>query len=781
MAERRGADDGRRKTALAALLAAERSTRAAARQADHWTVTLRRAAASAVTRPSLDTVLAQALRAIADALAADAAAVLIASEEGDELTARASVGLAEEIEVELRIRAGAGVAGRVLASNEPLIVDDLSQVEVASETLRRSGVLSWAGVPLRSDGRVLGVLHVTSKTPAYFSDEDIEVLEVLADPIASAIERVQLFEAERAARLTAELAVQRLRSLQRMTAALASARSADEVYEVILREALVGAEEGAGAERAIWMLRDGHLILVAGGEQSRQYPEIPLDSTLPAFENLQEGTPLFVETRAEVTARWPVLQSSATAAFAAFPLIVADRKMGVMAIGYRADHVFDETERAYLGATAEQAALALDRAIATAYEESVRGRRDFLAEASIVISDPSRDPGRVLARLADFVVPQLADACVVMLARGERLEVAASAPAGSLSEEVGRLAAELPIATATHGPMAVAMKTGLPAFVEHAEAATDLGSTYGPFVARLGMTSAMLVPLMVHGRPTGVMLFAAGRDRRRYEREDLELAMDLGARAAAAAEDLATRTRERTFTEMLTRALLPSRFPVVSELEFAARYVPADLGPVGGDWYDVFELPEGKIGLVIGDVAGHGIEAASTMARLRNGLFAYATEGHGATAIFDRLSGLLAGPSGDWQVQDPIATVMYAIYDRSSGQIVTSCAGHPPWLRLHSDKAEYVPCGGRLLAPGIETMCEEHIVALEREDTLLFFTDGLVERPGEPLETGLDRLADAVSHAGHMRLEAICDLALRATAPAFGRHDDCCLLAVRVL
>ena len=269
-----------------------------------------------------------------------------------------------------------------------------------------------------------------------------------------------------------------------------------------------------------------------------------------------------------------------------------------------------------------------------------------------MISEPSRDPGQVLGRLASFVVPQLADYCVVMLARGDTLESAGSAPVATASREADRLMAQLPISVDTHGPMASVMRTGLPALVEHAERGGPLGSIYGSFVARLGITSAMLVPLMAHGRPIGVMLFASGKDRPAYEREDLELAMDLSGRAAAAAEDLAARTRERTFTEMLTRALLPSRFPVVPELAFAARYVPADLGPVGGDWYDAFELPDGRIGLVIGDVAGHGIEAASTMARLRNGLFAYATEGHDATATFERLSTLLADPSGDLQVQD---------------------------------------------------------------------------------------------------------------------------------
>lgn len=778
MAEGVGSEPGRRKTALASLLAAERSARVAAKHAELWADPLRQAAASAMTPLSLDSVLADALRATADALSADAAAILLASPAGDELIARASVGLAKEVEVKMRIQAGSGVAGRVLASGEPLIVPDLSRVEVASETLRTSGVRSWAGVPLRSEDRVVGVMHVTSKSVAYFSEEDIEVLEVLADPIAAAIDRVQLFEGERAARETAELAVERLRSLQRITAALASARSTDQVCDVILRESVP--RSNAKDERGIWMLRGGRLVLMAGGPEARRYPEIPLDSSMPALGNLEDGTPLFVETREQVLARWPALASASTAAFAGFPLIVEAKTIGVMAIGYGEDHVFDETERAYLTATAEQAALALDRASVREHEESVRSRRDLLAEASIVISEPSRLPGRELSRLAEFVVPRLADTCVVMLARGRTLEPAAFAPAGAVAGHVTRLIGELPVTVETHGPVASVMRSGLPALVEHADRG-PLGSAYGGFTSRLGMTSAMIVPLVVHGRSTGVMLFAARSDRTAFEREDLELAMDIGARAAAAAEDLAARTRERTFTEMLTRALLPSRFPVMADLAFAARYVPADLGPVGGDWYDVFELPDGKVGLVIGDVAGHGVEAASTMARLRNGLFAYATEGHEATAIFERLSGLLGGPSGDWQLQDPLATVMYATYDRDSGHIVTSCAGHPPWLRLHGDKAEYIPCGGRVLAPGLDTMCEQHILELEREDTLLFFTDGLVERPGEPFESGLDRLAEAVSGAAEMRLEAICDLALTATAPDLGRRDDCCLLAVRVL
>ena len=171
----------RRKTALADLLAAERSARVAAKHAELWADPLRQAAASAMTPLSLDSVLADALRAIADALSADAAAILLASPAGDELIARASVGLAKEVEVKMRIHAGAGVAGRVLASAEPLIVPDLSRVEVASETLRTSGVRSWAGVPLRSEDRVVGVMHVTSRSVAYFSEDDIEVLEALAE------------------------------------------------------------------------------------------------------------------------------------------------------------------------------------------------------------------------------------------------------------------------------------------------------------------------------------------------------------------------------------------------------------------------------------------------------------------------------------------------------------------------------------------------------------------------------------------------------------------------
>ncbi len=190
----------------------------------------------------------------------------------------------------MRIRAGAGVAGRVLATEQPLIVDDLSKVEVASETLRRSGVLSWAGVPLRSEDRVLGVMHVTSRTPGYFSEDDIEVLEVLADPIAAAIDRVQLFEAERTAGLTAELAAERLRSLQRMTAALASAGSADQVCEVILQGVR---HRRGGRRRRRW--RAGDMDAARGPARSRRRrraePPVPGDPARlePARARQPEG------------------------------------------------------------------------------------------------------------------------------------------------------------------------------------------------------------------------------------------------------------------------------------------------------------------------------------------------------------------------------------------------------------------------------------------------------------------------------------------------------------
>ncbi|HWC32878.1 MAG TPA: SpoIIE family protein phosphatase, partial [Actinomycetota bacterium] len=234
--------------------------------------------------------------------------------------------------------------------------------------------------------------------------------------------------------------------------------------------------------------------------------------------------------------------------------------------------------------------------------------------------------------------------------------------------------------------------------------------------------------------------------------------------------------REHRIAATLQRSLLPERLPEIPGVELSARYVPAtEESDVGGDWYDVVELPSGRIALAVGDVAGHGLRAASVMAQLRMALRAYAVEESGPADVIERVHRLFQRVS-----LSDMATVVYLVFDVESGEVRFANAGHPPPLVIRRDgSTEYV---GGALAPPLGAMPHagrffEGRASLSDGDTLLLFTDGLVERRGTALDEGLDRLArEAASARGG--LETLCETLL-TTLVGEGVADDVAMLAVR--
>src|SRR5439155_22011454 len=196
--------------------------------------------------------------------------------------------------------------------------------------------------------------------------------------------------------------------------------------------------------------------------------------------------------------------------------------------------------------------------------------------------------------------------------------------------------------------------------------------------------------------------------------------------------------REHRIAETLQRSLLPELLPEIPGVVLAARYVPATReAEVGGDWYDVVPLPDGRLGVAIGDVAGHGLRAASTMGQLRMALRAYAIESESPGEVLARMQQLVRALG-----LPDMATVVYLVFDPDSGLVVFSNAGHPPPLVITQDGvASFLEEG---LAPPLGTMPHaEHAEATSRlvpGSTLLLFTDGLVERRGSSLREGLERL-----------------------------------------
>ncbi len=761
-------------------LSAERAFRALDEHAAEWVEPLREAAAGAVTGLSLAEVLRQALEAVSGTLRADAASILIADDAGSELVARTSVGLVVEVDLEVRIPRGEGYAGEILARAEPLVVDDLEQFEVRSPVLRESSLKSIAGVPLLAGERVVGVLHVSSKTPRHFTEEEVAFLERIAYPVAVAVERVRLFEIERRLRQAAELTAARLGALQEMTATLLSITDLETACAAIVDRAVLGPADSGGAA-AIWVLERGRLRLVAGGPRSTAFYEIPLDDSYPVLEGFESGKPVFVESPEEMEQRWPAAAGAETKALAGFALTLGEERLGIMAVGYPEPHRFDENERAYLLAVAEQASLAVDRARAVEAERAAVERRAFLAETSLALTGRYASPEQMLENLARLAVPRLGDLCAVVRAQGENFEVIALAhDLEHLPAAIARRPAAMPILDEP-GPLRRVFYSGRPAVLSSPGGRPPDLDGYEELAASIGLNSAMIVPLEWHGHVIGVMAFAACGSHPTYTEDDLELAEELAERAGRVVEDLTQRARERRLAERLTLALLPARLPSFGGLELTARYLPAEQGPVGGDWYDAFELPDGRLALVVGDVGGHGVEAASAMARLRNGLFAFASEGHEPAGTLERLSDLLGNDSRDWNLPDPIASVLFGALDRDRLSLQTTCAGHPPWLLVRGGRATTRQSGGRVLAAGLPARTAETVHQLEEGDLVVFMTDGLIERPDEDFDLSLDRLARAAEVHASQLIEDFADALVEATVPPGGRTDDCCLLALRII
>jgi anti-sigma regulatory factor (Ser/Thr protein kinase) len=232
--------------------------------------------------------------------------------------------------------------------------------------------------------------------------------------------------------------------------------------------------------------------------------------------------------------------------------------------------------------------------------------------------------------------------------------------------------------------------------------------------------------------------------------------------------------REHRIAETLQRSLLPDRLPEIPGVLLAARYVPASADmEVGGDWYDVMQLPSGQVGLAIGDVAGHGLRAASTMGQLRMALRAYALEEPSPARVVSRLDRLVS----QLLVSD-IVTLVYLVLDLDSGMVQLANAGHPPPLVVGGGgQTSYLEEGlgsplGCDADPPVETSFR-----LVPGSTLLLFTDGLVEKRGVSIQEGLERLETLAADC-EQPIEMFCERLLGSMVKGV-ISDDVALLAIR--
>jgi anti-sigma regulatory factor (Ser/Thr protein kinase) len=367
-------------------------------------------------------------------------------------------------------------------------------------------------------------------------------------------------------------------------------------------------------------------------------------------------------------------------------------------------------------------------------------------------ADTLADALRTLRRLATADFPL--DGLVVFGVTEKFLKIL-----GQYGYRRGGTEEELRMPVTARFPAGEVAATGQPVYLSSPAQFRERFTTAWPRGERNGRHSWAFLPLVTSGRVTGVLM-AAFRSEMAFTEDERGLLAEVSRLVASALEHTRTSTAELALSRGLRRSMGSER-PARPGLSVATRYVPTGGGlVVGGDWYDIINLPGGRLALVIGDVQGHDVHAAGLMARLRTAVHAYAAEGHGPDAVLARASRFLTALD-----EDRFATCLYIEAEPATGMLHLARAGHPhPVLRLPDGTCviKHVPGG---LPLGL--MPEEHDypvtdLALRPGEIIMLCTDGLIETGGHDMFSGWVRVRDAMTPGPSDDLEGMADRLIRA-------------------
>jgi serine phosphatase RsbU (regulator of sigma subunit)/anti-sigma regulatory factor (Ser/Thr protein kinase) len=361
-----------------------------------------------------------------------------------------------------------------------------------------------------------------------------------------------------------------------------------------------------------------------------------------------------------------------------------------------------------------------------------------------------------------------ADTAAVLLLDEDRGVLVARAARG-LEEEV-RQGVQVPLARGFAGRVAA---QGRPIIIED----LDRADIVNPILRQKGIRSMLGVPLQVDGRVIGVMHIGA-LVRRDFDEDDVTL-LQLAADRAALAIDNARVAEQRAVTSIMQRTLLPDALPDIPGMRFSAKYLPAGSGvKIGGDWYDVFQLADGHLAFVIGDVVGRGVLAASVMAEIRTALRAYMVQGHRLPRVLSMLNELLISMG-----RNRGATLSILELDPEAEELEAVSAGHLPPLLIRPDGDARLLEDSHGLPVGVTTGhdYESARYPFPTGSRLLLYTDGLIERRGESIDAGLLRLTEAALAAAQEADAPLADGVYRALLDQTPLDDDVALLAIESL
>jgi serine phosphatase RsbU (regulator of sigma subunit)/anti-sigma regulatory factor (Ser/Thr protein kinase) len=422
-----------------------------------------------------------------------------------------------------------------------------------------------------------------------------------------------------------------------------------------------------------------------------------------------------------------------------------------------------------------------------------RSREAFLLDAGRALAE-ARSTAEVLRVAGSLSMPGFSpDGLAVFGSAGERLTIIGHHGHATGDEEPFT---DMPLET--DYPAAEVVRTGRAIYLPSPEEYRRRYPATWPLARRFGRQSWAFLPLVSSGRTMGAWM-AGFRHPVGFSPDERAVLSTVARMLAQALARAGVAETERELSLGLQRSMMPTLGPDIPGMTVAARYVPTGGGlQVGGDWYDMIPLPNGRIALVIGDVQGHDVRAAGLMGQLRIALRAYASEGHRPDAVLSRASRFLSGLTdayesveGDMEPAAPrFATCLYAEVDPETGTLDIARAGHPDPAVVSADGTAVIRQTAGGLPLGIETDSDYPTtrVVLEPGETIMLCTDGLIETGGHDMSTGWARLRPVLEQPAE-DLEQLADALVQAvhgpashytTGPlADRREDDIAVLVLR--
>jgi serine phosphatase RsbU (regulator of sigma subunit)/putative methionine-R-sulfoxide reductase with GAF domain len=583
-------------------------------------------------------------------------------------------------------------------------------------------------VPLLYDGKVVGILDIQSDKTNAFTDEDLLTFEAVADNIAIAVHNADLYRSEQWRRQVGE-------SLHEVAGLVSANVGVDDVLDAILDEL----DRNLPVDiSAIWLFEDGELYLAASRNCDEDLLEKTLYDNTEAYDDLLNA--LYSDQPVIRLPKDPLWVTGLAAGFdnnysaLAVPLRIGEQPLGVITIAHHTPGRYGHEAQTMTTTFAGYAGIAIENArlYDTAQEQAYASAALLqVAQAVVSLNDLDEILGMIIRIMPILVGIERA----VLYQWDDVKEVFTPTQEYGLNEEEETIFWER---TFSPGEFAFldACRDELGLRACQLDDKHDLQSwiSLDPTQeVNLGYSGAFLfaVPIAVKGALYGVMLVQEAAGGLRFRARRLEIITGIAQQAALAIQnDLLQKemvVRERLETEVqlarqIQQTFLPEKLPEIPGWELAARWKPAR--QVGGDFYDVFDLPNNRMGLFIADVSDKGVPAALFMALTRTLVHAAVIESDSPADALRRVNDLLIPDTK----QGMFVTAVYAVLDLNTNELIYVNAGHnPPLLVRSNGSQEYLTRTGVALGAAENMKYEYRTIPLEKDDSLLFYTDGLTE------------------------------------------------------